>query len=213
MIRVAISMRVEVSSYGERRDALAQDWYQLLSSIDAQPCLIPNSLPDPTVLLRNAVPDMLILSGGNDLVGSTAAPERDATEAALIDFFVASKRPVLGVCRGMHMLNAHFGGRIAGNIGHKGHVARDHAVHFSGRLADGIGRTQDMVNSYHDQGLRRGDEAPDLEVGGVSDDGMIEALLHASLPIAGVQWHPERTAKADDPGRQLMRWLAEGRRF
>jgi gamma-glutamyl-gamma-aminobutyrate hydrolase PuuD len=213
MIKIAISMRVDVSAYGERRDALAQDWYPLLASIGAQPHLIPNTLPDPTALLKGLAPDMLILSGGNDLVGPTAAPERDATEVALIDYFVTSKRPVLGVCRGLHILNAHFGGRIAGSIGHKGHVAHDHTVSLSGRLADAAGRTQSIVNSYHDYGLHHGDEAPGFEVAGLSDDGMIEALLHSALPIAAVQWHPERTAAQDDPGRQLMRWLAEGRRF
>lgn len=147
--------------------------------------------------------DALVLPGGGDVApwrygqensGSGPADEtRDARELAVLDRFVTSKKPVLGICRGMQVLNVYFGGTLIQDLpGHDDvdHIDRLHTVRTAPSFLTGICETGDIVNSAHHQaadrlgsGLRAVQWAP---------DGVMEALCHETLPIWGVQWHPER---------------------
>lgn len=147
--------------------------------------------PGTRALLRRLRPELLVLSGGNDLgaVSSRDRAERDCLDAAL-----SSKVPVLGICRGLQMIAAHFGGRIRKDAGVEGHVARRHRVRVVDPLwrrrlpAEGV-----TVNSFHRQGLLAEDLAgPLLPIALSEPDGLVEALYHPRRRLAAVQWHPER---------------------
>jgi putative glutamine amidotransferase len=160
--------------------------------------------------------DGLVLMGGADLwpgsYGETALQPRwngdrirDEYEIALTKAFVAAGKPVLGVCRGMQLLNVAFGGTLYQDITtqHPGaRVHRDasiydqnlHAVNFvpGTRLAQLYPDTPSAsVNSVHHQGIR--DLANDFVVEArCPDDGIIEAFRWTGPSyVAGVQWHPE----------------------
>ncbi|QCG93172.1 gamma-glutamyl-gamma-aminobutyrate hydrolase (plasmid) [Azospirillum sp. TSA2s] len=187
---VGVTQRVQIDPrHGERRDALDQRWHPFLAACGIVGVPLPN---DPALALKSVRALGLrgiLLTGGNDLaVLGGDAPERDATEAALLELAVRGL-PVLGVCRGLQMILAHFD---AVPTPVAGHVAVRHPLVFQGQS-----RT---VNSYHGYGAAAAmvamATAGALEVT-AAVDGTVEAVRHRSLPIAGLMWHPEREAPFD----------------
>jgi gamma-glutamyl-gamma-aminobutyrate hydrolase PuuD len=200
---VAVSQRVDVvAAYGERRDALDQRWPRLLRSLELVAAPVPNDPDGIRSWLEAVAPSGVILSGGNSVGdGPDHAPERDALEGALLDWARGRRMPVLGVCRGMQMLNAHLGGRLDRV---PGHVAVRHAVAIDGAVRD--------VNSFHNFGITADGLAPGLEATAAAPDGTIESCRHRELPWQAVMWHPEREpALHDDDRRMLARLFAEAR--
>lgn len=105
----------------------------------------------------------------------------------MFDAFFARGKPILGICRGMQVINAFLGGTLQQHV--TGHVNCCHAIRCTGWLADQIGENP-IVNSYHHQIVDR--MANDLLSVAHASDGTVEALVHPSAPLLGVQWHPER---------------------
>jgi len=176
--------------------------------------------------------DGVLLTGGEDLdptwYGSEPSAllhppnrERDLFELAL--FAAARQRdiPILGICRGLQLINVGLGGTLfqdlaserPGLIEHNRsseRSARIHAVRLEpgSRAAGALGASALRVNSFHHQGIR--DLAPGLVATGWSEDGVIEAL--ESPPhrpwLLAVQWHPEEMfADQQAPERGLFRSL------
>lgn len=210
MKKLAISQRVqEHDAYKERRDCLDQRWYRFADRLDCAPIPLPNvPVEKAASYLALIEPDAIILSGGNTLLAdreaaTDAAPERDAFEAALLEWALASNRPVLGICRGMQFINRYFGGT---NCEVSGHVGVRHRVSFRGDLSD----TALMdVNSFHEWGLRPAQLGEELEVLALAEDGTVEALSHATRKVAGVMWHPEREEPFSDFDLSLTRRFLE----
>jgi putative glutamine amidotransferase len=166
--------------------------------------------------------DGLVMTGGADIDPACYGhqsetdlfppePIRDAFELALLEAAVATSTPVLGICRGLQIINVHAGGTLHQDV--PPHARFDigpstevHEVSFEpsselGRLY-GPART---VNSLHHQTV---DEVGDgYRATAHSDDGTIEGLEHGELPIISVQWHPEMmTTRDDDPA---FAWIVE----
>ena len=98
MKKIAITQRVSVvPEYGERRDCLDQAWPRFLAACGLMPLVLPNVIEVALALCAGADVAGLVLTGGNDLaaVGGDA-PERDATENALLDVAESRGLPVLG---------------------------------------------------------------------------------------------------------------------
>jgi putative glutamine amidotransferase len=212
---VAITQRVvPVASRGERRDSLDQRWLPFLQACGLEALPVPNRHPDPVSYVSRLGASGVVLSGGGNFSGSLvtfdgrraaaapsdddAAPERDETEGALLRAAVERGWPVLGVCRGMQMLNLFHGGRLARISGHAG--AR-HAVVASGRFTFDA-----QVNSYHDYGVPLDGLGTGLRTL-ASADGHAEAIAHERLPQLGVMWHPERNEPFSERDIALFREL------
>jgi gamma-glutamyl-gamma-aminobutyrate hydrolase PuuD len=223
---VGITSRLAPVSYGsvlEQRDALAHDWFRLFHKLDVTPILIPNALSDPAKYVEKIGIKRLLLSGGDSL-GPLAQEQmveiipvsgmpthRDLTEAALLDWAWKKSIPVLGVCRGLHMINSYFGGRLtrslAGDLPQEPHVACMHQIRFvSGPLTDRVYN----VNSYHDEGVLRTDLAPPLEILAETTGGVVEALRYPRKPIFAIQWHPERYGSFSDIDNFFLQAWLEG---
>lgn len=151
--------------------------------------------------------DGLILCGGNDVdpkyyneeidgsVGIDA--ERDENEIALLSAYAKAGKPILGICRGHQLINIFFGGSLYQDIPERG-------LHGRGEMGDGrhevkavadsiVGKlygTEFSVNSAHHQAVKTLGEG--LRASAIWGGKYIEAIEHTSLPIFGVQWHPER---------------------
>ncbi|MDR2183512.1 MAG: gamma-glutamyl-gamma-aminobutyrate hydrolase family protein [Clostridiales bacterium] len=151
--------------------------------------------------------DGLLLSGGGDIDGAFLGepthemaadiwPQRDEAEIAAARAAYARNMPILGICRGLQILNVALGGGIVQHIeGHKQSRPRNmpaHGVHVGGRLAQIMGMSDVMVNSTHHQAADRYNMAEGLEICATAPDGTVEALCCADKPfVLGVQWHPE----------------------
>lgn len=159
--------------------------------------------------------DGLILQGGADLhPGSYGEAQRacrgaldsvrDRFELALVHAFVAAGKPVLGICRGMQLINVAFGGSLYQDLVEDGATGHDHvdadAYDLHGHeitISDhslmqgwypGAGVVR--VNSIHHQAVRR--LASGFTVEAVAHDGVIEAIRRDGEGfVYGVQWHPE----------------------
>jgi N5-(cytidine 5'-diphosphoramidyl)-L-glutamine hydrolase len=184
MKTVAVTQRVAVvAEYAERRDCLDQAWPRFLAACGLLPLPLPNLIEVALALCDNAGICGLVLTGGNDLATlGGEAPERDAVENALLDFAERRSLPVLGVCRGMQVIQQRC--RIP-LCRVEGHVTRRQVIRIDGERKE--------VNSYHR--FAAFESRPPLDTWAIADDGAIKAVRHASLPITGIMWHPERRAQ------------------
>ncbi|HEX9703678.1 MAG TPA: gamma-glutamyl-gamma-aminobutyrate hydrolase family protein [Gemmatimonadales bacterium] len=194
---------------------------------------IPYLLPTPTSTVRPedliAGVDALVLQGGVDLSPTSYGEEplrpewtgdrvRDEYETALIRAAIELDRPVLGICRGLQMINVALGGSLYQDITtqhpdapvHRDYERYDrlqHDVCFEpgSLLARRYpGRRDGRVNTVHHQGVK--ELAKDLRVEARSvPDGVIEAVRYEperagrDAPfVYGVQWHPEYQDPADE---------------
>lgn len=202
------------------------------------PVMLP--LTDEVEVLERALSacDGLLIAGGQDvapevygeaapeavaLVGETC-PERDRMEAALLPLALERDLPVLGICRGIQVINALLGGTLwqdlpaqrPSGVEHHGAPPYDVPVHTvevaaGTPLAEAIGSGEHAVNNYHHQAVR--ELAPGLEVMAVSPDGLVEALWRpASAFLWAVQWHPEFAHRVDEASRQIFSAFVEAAR-
>lgn len=123
--------------------------------------------------------------------------KRDYNELYLINYFYKNKRPILGVCRGMQIINVFFGGtlnqKIESNVTHyKAGTDIYHQIKLESGFIKDIYRQccTKIVNSSHRQSIEK--IAPCLHIRAKSIDNCIEAIESNNNKIIGVQFHPER---------------------
>lgn len=156
---------------------------------------LPNLSTDYDGLLLCGGNDIFPLHYGQELNGALDFDkERDIAELELTKAFIDTGKPILGICRGMQLLNVALGGTLIQDLPlshlHRSHNGIDsvHSLRASGILSQLYG-TEFNVNSAHHQALNaigRG-----LIITATSGD-VIEAVEHKAKPYLGVQFHPER---------------------
>ena len=173
-------------------------------------------LSDPEQAVQDALTcDGLLLPGGGDMdpkfYGQARIPAcgepnllRDAAEPLLLRAFLAADKPVLGICRGIQVMNAVLGGDLYQDIKpfehlpHNGHWAKVHTVTVRrGTLLSRIlGQDTVLVNSQHHQAVDR--VAPGFTLAALIEDGIVDAIEKPDARFClGVQWHPEWLSDAD----------------
>ena len=152
--------------------------------------------------------DGLILPGGGDISPFFYHMENkgsrnidsllDSVQFSLFRAFTAAGKPVLGICKGIQLINVAFGGTLIQDLsgeslsihawdeGDKIHITK--AAH--GTVPAQLYSNFPRVNSAHHQAVAAVGDG--LRVAQYGPDFVIEALYHERLPILGVQWHPER---------------------
>jgi N5-(cytidine 5'-diphosphoramidyl)-L-glutamine hydrolase len=196
ILKIGISLRiVSATNYLEKRDALSHDWANFLEKIGIIPIFIPNTFSNIQLFLDELNLDGLILSGG-DNIGEY--PERDDTEIFLLKYAIDKKIPVLGICRGMQLINKFYGGSVIESTNKK-HVKINHQINLSEPIEENL----ISVNSYHNNILTSDSLGNNLKSFAVCDfDNTIEGIIHKSNKIIGVMWHPERSQ--DDFNKKLI---------
>lgn len=196
------------------------------------PFVIPPSDNDSAVCEALDRADGLILTGGDDVdpavygeeklacCGETT-PLRDRLEQTLIRHALERGMPILGICRGIQILNAALGGALYQDIAEQfgtqlKHPRSDipigdaHTVRIEkGTLLYSIyGVDECPVNSRHHQGLKK--IAPGMRISAWAPDGLPEAIeAEDGRPVLGVQWHPEGLIERLPLQRRLFRWLVQ----
>lgn len=190
-LKIGISLRiVNADNYDESRDALSQDWPKFFQKMGLLPIFIPNNMTNLDSFLNDVGINGIILSGG-DNIGDF--PNRDYTEKKLIQYGISNNLPILGVCRGMQMINNFFDGTILKNSS-KEHVGKRHQVKISNEeLSKTINAELITVNSFHNNIIMDNHLGKDLDVfARTISDNTIEGIFHKEHKILGVMWHPER---------------------
>ena len=190
----------------------------MVSRAGGLPVLLPPSGGVAGVLPRL---DGLVLSGGGDLdpalygaephaEAGAPNPARDSAELELCKAALASGLPMLGICRGLQVINVALGGTLhqhlpdlVGNDSHSpeeaGYGSHKVSVASGSQLAAILGRSEAAVPTHHHQAIDR--LGAGLVATAWTDDGMIEAIEwqpgSTTAPfMVAVQWHPEA---GDDP--------------
>ena len=170
--------------------------------------------------------DGLILPGGGDICPSffnqpvidtrKTDPELDRRQFHILYQFLHTHKPILGICKGMQLINVFFGGNL------KQHVTSENLHQWNGEdqwhetiatktsVLEKLYGSYFRVNSAHHQSIDL--PGQDLKIVQVSTDGVPEAIQHERLPILGVQWHPERMCLSHKKsgavsGTDIFRWL------
>jgi putative glutamine amidotransferase len=214
-------------------EALPQSWvmnqryFSAITSVGGVPWMIP-LLEGDVETLREIYDrlDGLLLPGGVDMdpgaYGESASPglgrtdpARDRVELQLTRWAIEDHKPILGLCRGLQVINVARGGtlyqdiqaELPGAIKHdyfptqgfqRDFLAHDSAVARGSRLLAALERPRMKVNSMHHQGLKTVGEG--LTPSATAPDGLVEAVEGPSDHfLIGVQWHPE-VFEAADPG-------------
>lgn len=164
--------------------------------------------------------DALLLTGGQDISPifygeepnkyiQATSPERDAYEITLIKEAIKQRKPILGICRGMQLINVVFGGTLYQDITNLDEVFVQHVQqskpHFATHSVDiepnshlsNFLENEFMVNSYHHQAIK--ELGNNLTASAYSKDNIIEAIeyIDDNHSIIGIQWHPELTVHHD----------------
>jgi putative glutamine amidotransferase len=219
--------RAQWSVWDQQAVLLPRSYVDAVQRAGAMALLLPpdaHLIEEPSEALETI--DGLLLAGGADIDPATygaqrhaetvgTVPERDAFEIALVHEAVARGMPVLGICRGMQLINVAYGGTLFQHLpeymGHHEHCRvpgsfedADHEVRLlEGSLAArAAGESEHATKSHHHQGVDRVGEG--LRVTGYSTiDELPEAIeLPAPAWVMGVQWHPEA-----DPASTVVKAL------
>jgi putative glutamine amidotransferase len=225
---IAISATAE-----DAKVRLSLNYVRSIEGAGLLPLIVP-PLADPTTAAALvAVCQGLLLTGGEDVdparYGAVAHPTtgapnvpRDATELALFAAARERRIPVLGICRGIQLINVALGGTLVqdlpserpSSIQHdqpEAANARTHGIRLvaKSRLHAAVGTDELTVNSYHHQAVDR--VADGLTVTATAPDGVIEGVEGTEGPwLVAVQWHPEDLTTDIQPwDRGLFKAFAE----
>jgi putative glutamine amidotransferase len=190
-------------------DSVEHSYLFYLQSLGVVPILIPNAIEHLRSYIDALHIQGIILTGGNDvsperygqisLACKNVSEIRDQIEISLLQVAIEKSLPVLGICRGMQLINVFFGGSLIQDIQSEvqsavNHAGSQHPIRISDvSVGQILGVTEFVVNSFHNQGVTINSLAPAVDVFAISvEDGLIEGIMHPDYPILGIQWHPER---------------------
>lgn len=201
-----------------------------LAASGALPIVIPLDLPEDALRAIFERLDGLCLAGGGDVAPAYYTEEphpalgtvdtlRDATELTLARWALAADLPVLGICRGIQLLNVAAGGSLYQDLPAQLPDAGRHDFKLSespwerpvhrvrmavdSQLPGIFGTHELMTNSFHHQAVKR--PADGFPAVAWADDGVIEAIEHRSRRFAvGIQWHPEGMYRTDPRAQKLF---------
>lgn len=206
-----------------------------LAEAGAAPVAIPLDLPESALWAIFERLDGLCLAGGVDVAPAEYGEEphpalgqvdaaRDATELRVTRWALAADLPVLGICRGIQLLNVAAGGTLWQDLPaqvpqaakHNYKLAESpwerptHRVRLApdSLLATILEADQAQVNSFHHQAVK--DPGAGLTPIAWADDGVIEGIVGTGRRfVLGVQWHPEGMFRSDPPSRRLFAAFVE----
>lgn len=207
-----------------------REYAEAIIDAGGAPIIFPQTLNLSVLRTMYETASGLLLPGGYDInsqlygqrpLATSDKPQevQDAQEIILLEQALEDKKPVLAICRGMHLLNTVLGGTISQHLaveseaqnhnisttsGDSEHVAHELSLEPSSKLAQLLGTAAIKANSRHHQGIKN--LAPTLRAVAWSEDGLIEAVeSRDDRYIIGIQSHPESLqARAETRWQKLF---------
>lgn len=220
--------------YDEERDSvwMIPGYLQGILEAGGIPIIIPLYVSTEEIEQLNKMIDGYLLTGGHDvepeLYGrhrtsycGVACKERDSLEQMLYEIAYRDNKAVLGICRGIQLINVLHGGTLYQDIPreynqdieHHMTPPYDRTVHNikiekSSPLYELLTEETLAVNSYHHQGI---DElGKNLSIMAVAEDGLVEGVYVPNKKfIWGIQWHPELIYRKDTAQKSILRAFIE----
>jgi putative glutamine amidotransferase len=228
MKNILITQRASKDKYGCNIDFLEHSYINYLEKFNIKLIVIPNSTAHLEEYFDLNIQG-IILSGGNDVnpelygeenkKSSDISNDRDRCEKKILDIAVEKKIPLLGICRGLQFSNVYFGGKINQDLhqkcGDKHLPAQDHRVVLKeNTIIDCLKSQEILVNSYHNQAVFPEDLSSELKTFVFEkESGLIEGIYHPQLPLAAIQWHPEREKEVKLIDKLLIESFLESKLF
>lgn len=189
-----------------------KDYVDAVCKLDLMPFILPISTDEKIIKEQVKKMDAIILQGGHDVnpllfneepkknLGKTLR-DRDFYDLKLIEYAIEEKKPILGICRGLQILNVYFGGSLHQDINENTdfdikhlqeqpayepthNVFCENGSYMQKKLGDKF-----LVNSFHHMAIK--DIAKNFNIAATSKDGIVEAVEDKENKILAVQWHPE----------------------
>ena len=217
---------------GLERTYVNHDYITAIESAGGIPLLLPVIEDEKDVARQLEGLDALVLSGGYDLRPDCYGeeplqemgfvwPEMDRHQLAAARTAAELGKPMLGICRGMQVLNVAFGGSLYQDLNEQTSSRQQHVqkgrrhlgshwveVEKDSLLAEFVGAGELYTNSFHHQAIK--ELAPCFKVCAKAKDGIIEGFeATGGTMILGLQWHPEMMAQNDKKMAAIFRGLIE----
>lgn len=211
----------------EKNTKLAAAYTEAIEGCGGLPLIFPYTDNADTLDALVKLCDGFLFSGGADIepefYGAKRSPlcdtsqlYRDKLELEVFRKVFATGKPIMGICRGIQLINVALGGTLCQDIPSEYKTSISHrqteaknmpshsvAVKEGTPLSGLVNKVQITANSFHHQALK--DIGKGLRVMAVAEDGIIEAVYHADYPyLRAYQWHPERLWKTDADNKKLF---------
>ena len=166
------------------KDQLDNQVISYLYKLNYIPITISNGFKNPIDFLKKLKISGIIITGGANI---GIYPKRDKLETKLIDYSLTKKIPLLGICRGMQLINHYFKGNL-NKINN--HVRTKHYIKTKNS------KRKYLVNSYHNFSINEKRMNTNLTpIHRHTKDSTIESFVHSKYKLLGIMWHPERQKK------------------
>ncbi len=217
---IAVIGHTELNRFGVPATSIGQVYASAIEKAGGMAIIIPFTEDHSILAALTDRVQGLLFPGGKDLdpsfykdtpvpeLGETD-PELDRFQMALLDLAIRKKKPVLGICRGIQLVNVALGGSLFQDIPTRftdstlKHMQdtisfdTDHAVNIEpGSRLHNLFGPHIQINSRHHQSVK--EPGHGLRITARAPDGVVEALEHTTLPIDLVQWHPELMLHKDN---------------
>lgn len=216
---------ITCSRTDEYRSGISREYSEAVIRAGALPFLLPVTTERQAILEQVSRMDGVLLSGGYDIAPSYYGQQphrslgkvdgmRDEYEMKILEAAIAQKKPVLGICRGIQLMNVCFGGTLLQDVlsagpqifGHDQTCERylpSHEIEIApGSWLEGIYGQRAMVNSFHHQAVDA--VALGFCVTARTGDGIIEAMEDPARRCYAVQFHPEMMAEKDSKAQAVF---------
>lgn len=216
--------------YEKNRVWVGPNYLDAIRAAGGVPIVLPLIIDKEELAVAANVCDGFLFTGGPDISPfrfqeetirqcGVVVPERDKMEEDLFCLTMEADKPILGICRGIQVLNVFLGGTLyqdipaqlgsASQLAHSqnsGNSVLSHSVivEKDSLLYDIVSKEYLQVNSFHHQAIK--DIAPSLKSAGVAPDSIIEAIYHPEKKFfLGIQWHPEHLFRSNEDALLIFR--------